>query len=191
VKKIQLSSTAKALPTLLVTSCRHWLIVSWLRAAPAARSVERNFSLALQGSLIVPTLSRWFIKIGMVYFVAGLAIGSILLMQPLVGWSAGLQLLRPVYLHFLFIGWVTQLIMGVGYWMFPKHSKEKPRGSEWLGWSVLILLNAGMVLRTIGEPAVVLAPQGGWGWTVAMASTCLLLAGWGFILNTWGRIKER
>ncbi|HLV35004.1 MAG TPA: hypothetical protein VKY59_07830 [Spirillospora sp.] len=139
----------------------------------------------------MPTLSRWFIKIGMLYFVVGLTMGAVLLAQPVMGWSPSLQVLRPVYLHFLFIGWVTQVIMGVGYWMFPKYTKEQPRGREWLGWAVLILLNVGMILRTIGEPAVVLAPQAGLGWTLAVASLFLLLAGWGFILNTWGRIKER
>jgi hypothetical protein len=127
----------------------------------------------------------------MLYFVAGLMIGASLLAQPVMGWSASLQLLRPVYLHFLFIGWVTQIIMGVGYWMFPKYSKEKPRGREWLGWAVLISLNAGMILRAVGEPMIVLAPQAGAGWTLAAASSFLLLAGWGFIFNTWGRIKER
>jgi putative Mn2+ efflux pump MntP len=139
----------------------------------------------------MPPLSRWFIKVGMVYLAIGLTIGALLLAQPVMGWSSGLQVLRPVYLHFLFIGWVTQLIMGVGYWMFPKRSKESPRGSERLGWAVLILLNAGLVLRAIGEPAVVLFPEARLGWTVVFASLCLLLAGWGFILNSWGRIKER
>lgn len=139
----------------------------------------------------MPTLSRWFIKIGMLYFIIGLMMGSLLLAQPIMSWSSSLQVLRPVYLHFLFIGWVTQLIMGVGYWMFPKQSKENPRGNERLGWAVLVLLNAGMILRAIGEPAVVLVPQAGLGWTLAIASVCLLLAGWGFIFNTWGRIKER
>ena len=139
----------------------------------------------------MPTLSRWFIKIGMLYLVIGLMMGAALLAQPVMGWSSSLQVLRPVYLHFLFIGWVTQVIMGVGYWMFPKYSKEKPRGKEWVGWMVLISLNAGMVLRAIGEPAVVLAPQAGLGWTLAVAALLLLAAGWGFIFNTWGRIKER
>lgn len=139
----------------------------------------------------MPTLSRWFIKIGMLYLVIGLMMGAALLAQPVMGWSSSLQVLRPVYLHFLFIGWVTQVIMGVGYWMFPKYSKEKPRGKEWVGWMVLISLNVGMVLRAIGEPAVVLAPQAGLGWTLAVAALLLLAAGWGFIFNTWGRIKER
>src|SRR5512145_2980607 len=126
----------------------------------------------------------------MVYFTAGLTMSGLVLAQPVLGWSSSLQVLRPVYLHFLFIGWVTQLIMGVGYWTFPKQSKEQPRGSERLGWIALILLNVGLVLRAIGEPAVILAPQAGLGWTLAVASLCLLLAGWGFIFNTWGRIKE-
>lgn len=139
----------------------------------------------------MPTLSRWFIKIGMCYLVVGLAIGGVLLAQPVMGWSRSLHVLSPVYLHFLFIGWVTQVIMGVGYWMFPKQSKDSPRGSSWLGWTVLITLNAGLVLRAIGEPAVVLVPEAKLGWTLAVASLLLLFAGWGFIFNTWGRIKER
>lgn len=139
----------------------------------------------------MPTLSRWYIKLGMLYFAIGLMMAALLLAQPVMGWSSSFQVVRPVYLHFLFIGWVTQVIMGVGYWMFPKQSKDKPRGSERLGWIVLVLLNIGLVLRAIGEPAVALAPQAGLGWTLAAASLCLLLAGWGFIINTWGRIKER
>lgn len=139
----------------------------------------------------MPTLSRWFIKAGMVYFVIGLMMSAVLLAQPIMDWSPRLVVLRPVYLHFLFIGWVTQIIMGVGYWMFPKYTRERPRGSEKLGWSVFVLLNAGLILRGIGEPVVALDPQAGWGWTLALASLCLLFAGWGFILNTWGRIKER
>jgi hypothetical protein len=139
----------------------------------------------------MPTLSRWFVKIGIFYFAAGLTLGALLLVQPLLGLSPNLQALRPVYLHFLFLGWVTHLIIGVGYWMLPRYSKAAPRGNEPLGWAVLILLNVGLVLRAIGEPAMIIAPQAHLGWTLAAASLCLLLAGWGFILNTWGRIKER
>lgn len=139
----------------------------------------------------MPTLSRWFIKLGMLYLVVGLIMSALVLIQPVLNWAPELQALRPVYLHFIFIGWVTQLIMGVGYWMFPKLTKETPRGSERLGWAVLILLNLGLVMRAIGEPAVMIAPQAGLGWTLIIASLCLVFSAWGFVLNTWGRIKER
>lgn len=139
----------------------------------------------------MPTLSRWFIKIGLLYFVIGLMMGAVLLVQPVLDWSPRWQTLRPLYLHFLFIGWVTQIIMGVGFWMFPKYSKEHPRGSEKLGWVVFVLLNLGLVLRAIGEPMMVLSPHDEFRWMLAVASLCLLLAGWGFIANSWGRIKVR
>ncbi len=139
----------------------------------------------------MPTLSRWFIKVGLIYFSLGLMMGAILLAQPVLEWSTRWQTLRPVYLHFLFIGWVTQIIMGVGYWMFPKYSKEHPRGSEKLGWLVFVLLNLGLILRAIGEPMMAISPHDAFRWMLAIASLCLLLAGWGFIANTWGRIKVR
>jgi cbb3-type cytochrome oxidase subunit 1 len=139
----------------------------------------------------MPALSRWFIKTGMVYLVVGLFLGAVILAQPALGWPPQWQALRPVYLHFVFIGWVTQIIMGVGYWMFPKYSKEQPHGREKLGWAIFGLLNLGLILRAIGEPGMALAPQPVFGWLLAAASLCLLLAGWGFIANTWGRIRAR
>ena len=45
----------------------------------------------------MPTLSRWFIKAGLIYFVIGLTMASILLAQPALGWSPRWQVLRPVY----------------------------------------------------------------------------------------------
>ena len=139
----------------------------------------------------MPRLTRFFIKTAMIYLAAALLLGAVLAARSvwtLPTWMGGFG---PIYFHAFLVGWVTQLIMGVGYWMFPKLSKEKPRGSERLGWATLILLNGGLVLRAIGEPLTVMAPQAGLGWIVALAATFLLLAGWGFIFNTWGRIKER
>ena len=144
----------------------------------------------------MPALSRYFIKIGLIYLVLALLMGTIMRLQPLMNWSGQIQLLRPVYLHLIFIGWVTQLIMGVGYWMFPKLSREKPRGNEHIGWAVLILLNTGLILRSISEPGILMSGTGtilraSFAWLLALASMLLLFAGWLFIFNTWGRIKER
>jgi len=139
----------------------------------------------------MPPLSRWMIKTGLVYFVVGLLVGVVMLAQPVFGWPGRLQVLRPLYLHLLFIGWVTQIIMGVGYWMFPKYTKEQPRGNERLGWAVFGLLNAGLVLRMVGEPAAALAPSLALSWVLPLSAVCFLLAGWGFILNTWPRLRER
>lgn len=144
----------------------------------------------------MPTLSRYFIKIGLIYLVVALLMGTIMRLQSIMNLPSQIQLLRPVYLHLIFIGWVTQIIMGVGYWMFPKLSREKPRGNERIGWAVLILLNVGLILRSISEPGILISGDNevlktSFAWMLAFASMLLLGAGWLFIFNTWGRIKER
>ncbi|HEV8177956.1 MAG TPA: hypothetical protein VGP44_09740, partial [Gemmatimonadales bacterium] len=75
------------------------------------------------------------------------------------------------------------------FWMFPRHSPETPRGSERLGWATYWSLNAGLLLRIIGEPARALGAHT--GWLLVAAALLQLAAGWGFVANTWARLKER
>ena len=136
----------------------------------------------------MPTLTRWFIKSAMLYLVAALAL-SVAMQSPLADTMPVLRRIWPTYLHLLVVGWLTQLIFGVAFWMFPKYSAARPRGSDQWGWATLALLNIGLVLRAIGEP---------WQGSVAGAAPLLvasavaqLLAGLAFVVNTWPRVKER
>lgn len=56
---------------------------------------------------------------------------------------------------------------------------------------VFWLLNLGLVLRLVGEPAQVLNPSNIWGWMLATSALLQWLAGVLFVINTWGRVKER
>ena len=114
----------------------------------------------------MPTLPRWFIKAGLVYILLGLLMTTLVIGQPVLGLPPQMMSLRPVYLHLLMVGWVTQLITGAAYWMFPKYSKESPRGSERLGWLIFLLHNLGLIIRTIGEPLAVLQPESGMNWVL-------------------------
>jgi hypothetical protein len=133
-------------------------------------------------------VSQWFIRTAMMYLVAALVLGAVM-QTPL---AARLPLFRALwlaYVHLLVVGWLTQLIFGVAYWMFPRYSAERPRGSERLGWATFALLNLGLLLRVIAEPWHALAGRG----TALLVSSALLqlLAGWMFVVNTWPRIRER
>ena len=99
----------------------------------------------------MPPLTRWFIKTSFIYFASALILGLILALQPFLSLGA-LSGLFPVYIHMLVFGWLTQLIFGVVFWMFPKYSSERPRRSEALGWWTYALLNLGLVLRALAEP---------------------------------------
>ncbi len=139
----------------------------------------------------MPQLTRWFLKAGLIYLVAAMALGSVLLLQNLLGLPGWLALLRPVYLHLFMVGWITQLIFGVVYWMFPKLTREQPRGNERLGWAVLVTLNVGLLLRAVAEPLTTLRPELAPGWVLVLAAGLQLAACLGFIANTWGRVKAR
>ena len=137
----------------------------------------------------MPTLTRWLIKTALVYFVLSLFAGFILASQAVFDLRLLPASFSPAYFHMLMVGWVTQLILGVVYWMFPKFTKEQPRGSEKLGWAVYALLNVGLVLRFLIEP---LNPAGTvWGWGLALSAFLQWLAGLMFVVNTWARVKER
>jgi hypothetical protein len=136
----------------------------------------------------VPPLTRWLVKAALLYLVAALALG-VAVQIPAVARLPLVAVLWPTYLHILVVGWLTQLIFGVAYWLFPRYSAEQPRGSERLGWVTFVLLNAGLLLRLVGEPRRAL---GGDAHVVLLVSAAAqLLAVWAFVLNTWPRVRER
>jgi len=137
----------------------------------------------------MPTLSRWFIKSALVYFVAALVVAVALAIQAPLNLPSAIGSLMPVYLHLFMVGWIAQFIFGVIYWMFPKFSKEEPRGSEVLAWATYGLINVGLILRAVGEPVQALQPQAGWGWLLALSAILQWLGGLAFVFNTWGRVK--
>jgi hypothetical protein len=139
----------------------------------------------------MPLLTRWFIKASLLFFVAALLLGVALAANPLFDLPPIFLVLGPVYFHVFLVGWVTQLIFGVVFWMFPKQSLEWPRGSEKLAWATFWLLNAGLVMRVVGEPYQALNPGGGLGWLLAVSALAQWAAGLFFVFNTWGRVKER
>ena len=137
----------------------------------------------------MPQLTRWYLRAAMIYLGGALALGVLMQSPAVRSAQPVIAVLFPTFLHLLVVGWITQVIFGVAYWMFPRYSAEQPRGSERLGWITFASLNAGMLLRIAGEPAHLLG-QGTAGLLVASA-LLQLVAGWTFILNTWPRLKER
>lgn len=139
----------------------------------------------------MPRLTRVFIKAGLVYLLAALVLGVLMAGPNVWNLPAGIYALRPVYFHLFMVGWVTQLIFGVALWMFPKYSREMPRGSEVVGWISFWTLNTGLLLRAVVEPLTALAPQAGLGWLLGVSAVLQLVGGWAFIANIWPRVKER
>lgn len=137
----------------------------------------------------MPTIVRWFIKSSLIYLILALSSGTVLAFERLLNIPGSIPQLTPVFIHLLTFGWLTQLIMGVSIWMFPKYTKEMPRGSDTLNLATYITLNTGLIMRVVGEPMNALHPFVIWGWVLVLSAMLQLSAGAIYVINIWGRVK--
>ena len=139
----------------------------------------------------MPLLTRWVIKASFVCLGIGLALGILLAGQSLWRLPTFLSALFPGYIHLLTVGWLTLLIFGVAYWMFPKYSMEHPHGNEALNWSAYLLLNIGLVIRIVCEPISSQTNGAPWGWLLVFSALLQWLGGLAFIISLWKRVKVK
>jgi len=139
----------------------------------------------------MPSLTRWFIKSALGYLVISLLIGVTLAAQESLALPSGITALGPVYVHLFMVGFVAQMIFGVAFWMFPRYSKDEPRGSERLALVTYVALNAGLIARAVAEPMLGLRPGSLWATILIVSAALQWLGALAFAVNVWARVKER
>ena len=139
----------------------------------------------------MPLLARWYIKTALVYLVAALLVGAVLAAGPLFGRVGAVGALWMTYLHLFVVGWLTQLIIGVAIWLFPRLSRERPHGDVRLVWAAYGLLNSGLLLRVPAEPGMVLSGQVYWQWALAASALLQWLSVVLFVIYIWGRVRTK
>jgi len=139
----------------------------------------------------MPLLTRWYIKSALVYLAVALLLAVVLALPNAINLPTFVRYLNPAYFHLFLIGWVTQMIFGVIYWMFPIITRVRPRGNERFGWASYLLLNVGLLLRVVGEPLTSTRPEAGFGWLLAVSAWLQWVAAVIFVTQAWPRVKER
>ncbi|MGC9332756.1 MAG: hypothetical protein ACP5JJ_01305 [Anaerolineae bacterium] len=150
----------------------------------------------------MPATARVYIKASILYLGIGAILGSLLLIHrwiPLGTWVLGL---RVSHVQFLMVGWLTQLVLGVGWWLFPplriglRSGKPLPgrrgqaqRGSEALFWATFAFLNLGILLRGIFEPLYVWTGIANFQVLASVSGFFLLAAAIAFVQNVWDRVR--
>lgn len=129
----------------------------------------------------MPPLVRVLIRAALLCLLLALALGLFRALWPGNAWLAGAW---PVYLHLLVLGWLSQLVAGVAYWMFPRAGREVPP-TDWRGWAVFFLLNAGLLLRAVAEPT---AMPGAWLPLAALLQFSAMMI---FAWSIWPRVRGR
>lgn len=136
----------------------------------------------------MPPVTRWFIKSGMTWFILGLLLAFA---TELPSVQAG-SLLLPVYWHMIVIGWITQVIMGVSIWMFPRKRRNRKKEQSALATGVFFLLNSGLILRFMSEPFIPLFQDSLLiVVTVITASLLQIAAVLFFVMEIWPRVQPK
>jgi hypothetical protein len=151
----------------------------------------------------MPTTSRIFCKASIIYLGIGAVLGAILLINRWLSLAPQIPVLKLSHVVILLAGWLTQLIMGVAWWLFPPldiglkpdsltpaRRGQTQRGSEPLFWAALILLNAGVLLQAVFAPLYAWTLIGAFNVLSSISGLFLLAAAIAFVANMWRRVRE-
>lgn len=131
----------------------------------------------------MPLLTRLCLRAGLGWLVIALTAGLWLAVSP----GNAPPGLRPTWIHLITVGWITNLIFGVAHWMFPRASREQPRGPVFWGWVAFGGLNAGLLLRALAESF----PEASAPALLEAAAVFQLGAGLAFAIHIWPRLTAR
>ncbi|MCB0275294.1 MAG: hypothetical protein KDI06_10800 [Calditrichaeota bacterium] len=139
----------------------------------------------------MPTISRFFIKAGMLFFLASFITLFLTEMREFLNLPPEIAYIRPVFLHMLMVGWITQIILGVSIWMFPIRGRQNPRGRESWQWGAFVLLNVGLLLRVVSEPMIALHRDFPWTLLIILSAVLQWAAVCLYVADIWSRVKGR
>ncbi len=138
----------------------------------------------------MPYESRLFVKTSLVALVLAFVWGAAMAIAE----SAGVRfpaIWAVEHAHLAFVGWLVNVVMGIALWMLPLARDRYPatagRYPARAPVCVYALLNGGLVLRIIAEPAL----DTGWLAHLALAVSALaqLAAVLLFVLVAWHRVR--
>jgi hypothetical protein len=140
----------------------------------------------------MPPLARIYVKAAFLYLMVAFVLGALMMLDQWLGFGRWLKTVYLSQLHLLVVGWITQLAIGVAYWIFPRYLKEQdphPRGSDALAWAVFLCLNAGLLLRFLFEPFYLMGPSPWLAALIALSGVLQAAAAVGFGWLIWGRVR--
>jgi len=134
-------------------------------------------------------LVRRYLKTGIVFLLAGLVLGGVLLARwELVGVYPSPTLVSA-HAHVILVGFVMMMILGVAQWMFPRPARDDPRYRPQVAEAAYWIMTGATALRFAGE----IAREGS---AALLVRTIVVAGGLGqivglalFFYNLWPRIR--
>lgn len=129
----------------------------------------------------MPRLSRYFIRASLIYLLLGLTAGALILANKGILFAPLVWVLLPLHIETMFVGWMSQLALGVAFWILPRLPGDAPCGDERWSRVALTLINVGLLVAMT-------APFNPWPWTSTLARSLEAVGFVAFVLGNWRRI---
>ena len=129
----------------------------------------------------MPKLSRFFIRAALIYLVLGFTFGALILANKGIPFAPLVWALLPAHIEFVILGWLTQLELGVAFWILPRLGSVTPRGDERWSWAAFVLVNLGICVSA-------LSPLASFLWLGWLARALQISGFIVFVLGNWRRI---
>lgn len=139
----------------------------------------------------MPLLTRVFIRVALFNLFIGFGLWIAYQANQATLLGGTLYALRPVAIHFITVGWLTQLIFAVIYWMFPIINRETPYGVVWVNWLGFFGLNAGLYIRGIFEIGLSQGWHADAGYGLVGAAVLQWSGITALVLTSWNRVRPR
>lgn len=137
-------------------------------------------------------VSLFYTRAALAWLVAGVALGALMLADGLLAgdWRTWFA---PTHGHMLFVGWFLQFAVGVAYWLLPRQrTSERPLGyDERPALAGMLMLNTGLLLRVVAEPADRMGYAAGTDIILTMSGLVQLAAVLIIAWQLWGRLRPR
>lgn len=98
----------------------------------------------------MPRLSVWILRVALIYLGVGFTFGAYMLANKGINFDPGAWRLLFPHMELLLVGWTTQLILGVAFWIMPRFSGSEKYGRVRLVWVSVVLLNMGILTVVAG-----------------------------------------
>jgi hypothetical protein len=122
----------------------------------------------------MPPLSVWMLRLSLACLLVGAGAGSLLLSGVTGGGAA--DPLRSAHLDLMLFGWLVQFVIGVAYWILPRHAGGPERGSLVLAWTAFWMFQAGMASALAGAAGLAPGPAMPLGRGLVVIGTLLFVA---------------
>ena len=134
-------------------------------------------------------LVRRYIKTSFVFLLAGLALGSYIIVAQFALDTTPPRLLTTAHAHLLLVGFMLMMVMGVATWMFPRPARDDARYRPELAEAAYWIITAATAVRAGAEIAVGVAGVLGLRWLIAAGGLGQFAGAALFALNMWWRVR--